>query len=299
MLTPQSENEPAILPLSQQQVWERSEPAEVAPSPQPPSLPPARPKRGPWVFRTGVLAALTLLLAAIFGVGLFAGWQFGRTGTANTTPTTTVSTVNAVEAAQEAVIAKVKPAVVQIDVVTQNASGIGSGIIIDQRGYIVTNKHVVSGALRIEVTLFDGTRLPAQLVGTDPTDDLAVLKVTTQRQLTVATFGDSSQLQVGQFVLALGNPLGMTQSVAYGIISALGRNVSEQQEGATITNAIQVDAAVNAGNSGGALIDLQGKVIGIITLKAVNAEYHVPADGMGFAIPSNRVASFVSQVIGT
>ncbi len=291
MLTPQIKNEPETLPPYQQQLWEISEPAVLAPSPQPPPLPPARPKRRPWVLRTGVLAALTLLLTVIFGVGLFAGWQFGRTGTANMTATSTVTTVNTVEAAQEAVIAKVKPAVVQVDVIAQNKSGIGSGIIIDRRGYIVTNKHVVTGAQRIEVMLSNGTRLSAQLVGTDPADDLAILQA--------ATLGDSSKLQVGQFVLAIGNPLGMTQSVAHGIISALGRNVSEEQGGATIANAIQVDAAVNPGDSGGALFDLQGNVIGILTLQAIDTEHNTPADGMGFAIPSNRVASFVSQLIGT
>ncbi len=299
MLTPQIKNEPEMLSPYQQQLWETSEPAVVAPSPQPPLLPPVGPKRRPWGLRTGVLAALTLLLTIIFGVGLFAGWQFGRTGTTSTTVTTTTSPANAVEAAQEAVIAKVKPAVVQVDVMAQNKSGIGSGIIIDQRGYIVTNKHVVTGAQRIEVVLSDGTRLSAQLVGTDPTDDLAILQVTTHRQLTVATLGDSSKLQVGQFVLAIGNPLGMSQSVAYGIISALGRKVSEEQGGVIIANAIQVDAAVNAGDSGGALFDLQGKVIGILTMKAIDPQFNTPADGMGFAIPSNRVTSFVSQLIRT
>ena len=193
-MTPQIKNEPETLQPYQQQLWEISEPAVLAPSPQPPPLPPARPKCRAGVLRTGVLAALTLLLTVIFGVGLFAGWQFGRTGTASTTATSTVSTANAVEAAQEAVIAKVKPAVVQVDVTAQNKSGIGSGIIIDQRGDIVTNKHVVTGAQRIEVVLSDGAQLTTQLVGTDAADDLAVLKVTTQRQLTVATLGDSSKL---------------------------------------------------------------------------------------------------------
>ncbi len=299
MWTPQIKNEPETPLPYQQQLWERSEPAVVAPSPQPPPWPPARPKRRPWVLRTGVLAVITLLLLVIFGVGLFAGWQFGRTGTPSTTVTATTSPANAVEAAQEAVIAKVKPSVVQVNVTAQNKSGIGSGIIIDQRGYIVTNKHVVTDVQRIEVVLSDGTRLSAQLVGTDPIDDLAILQVTTWRQLTVATLGDSSKLQVGQFVLAIGNPLGLTQSVTHGIISALGRTVSEEQGGATITNAIQVDAAVNPGDSGGALFDLQGNVIGILTLQAINSESNTPADGVGFAIPSNRVASFVSQLIGT
>ncbi len=299
MLTPQTTNEPEPLPPYQQPLWERSEPAGVAPLPQVPPLPPAGPQHRPRVLRTGVLAALTLLLLVIFGVGLFAGWQFGRTGAVSTTVTAPVSTANTAEAAQEAVIAKVTPAVVQIDVTAQNKSGMGSGIIVDQRGDIVTNAHVVSGAQRIEVVLSDGTRLPAQLVGADPAADLALVQVTTQRPLTVATFGDSSQLQVGQFVLAIGNPLGLTQSVGYGIISALGRRIPEAPGGARIANAIQIDAALNPGDSGGALIDLQGQVIGLLTLQAVNTEYNVPADGIGFAIPSNTVAAFVSQLIGT
>ena len=202
---------------------------------------------------------------------------------------------------REAVIAKVRPAVVQINVTTQSGAALGSGVIIDRRGYIVTNNHVVSGAQSIEVVLYDGTSIKnVQLVGTDPADDLAILKITPPASnLTVATLGDSSKLQVGQDVMAIGNPLGITQTVTNGIVSALGRNVSEGQGGATIPNAIQTDAAINPGNSGGALVDMQGNLVGIPTLTAIDPEFNTPANGVGFAIPSNRVNFVATQIIQT
>jgi S1-C subfamily serine protease len=262
---------------------------------------------------TGVLIALTLLLAAVFGTGLFAGWQSGRSNTSAGGPATTMLqpgtgqgpsiptlTASNLEAVREAVVVKVRPAVVQVNVATPRGRGLGSGVIIDRRGYIVTNNHVVEGARRLEVVLYDGTRLPAQLVGTDPADDLAVVKITPPKaSLTVATLGDSSKSQVGQEVLAIGNPLGITQTVTNGIISAVGRNVSEGQNGATIPNAIQTDAPINPGNSGGALVDLQGHVIGIPTLTAIDPQFRTPANGVGFAIPSNRVQFIAPQIIET
>ena len=298
MLTTQIQNEPGAQIPYQQQPWGMPEPGAPPPSPVPPPLPPVSPKRRGTV-RTGALVALTLLLAVIFGVGLFAGWQFSKTSTSTAQPTSTVQATSTVATAQEAAIAKVKAAVVEVAVTTQNASAIGSGVIIDQRGYIVTNNHVVASAQSIEVVLSDGTHLPAQLVGTDPAADLAVLKITTQQKLTVANLGDSSKLQVGEDVLAIGNPLGITESVSHGIISALGRTVSEGQGGGTISNAVQTDAAINPGNSGGALIDLQGNLIGIPTLGVIDTEYNTPANGVGFAIPSNTVAAVVSQLIST
>ncbi len=296
MLIPQIQNEPEAQIPYQQQPWGMPEQGASFPSPVPPPLPPVNPKRRGTV-RTGALVALTLLLAVIFGVGLFAGWQFSKASTSTAQTTSTVSATSTVTTAQEVAIAKVKAAVVEVAVTTQNASAIGSGVIIDQRGYIVTNNHVVAGAQSIEVVLADGTRLPAQLVGTDPATDLAVLKITTQQKLTVASLGDSSKLRVGEDVLAIGNPLGITESVSHGIISALGRTVSEGQGGGTISNAVQTDAAINPGNSGGALIDLQGNLIGIPTLGAIDTEYNTPANGVGFAIPSNTVAAVVSQLI--
>src|SRR6266568_436576 len=228
----------------------------------PSTKPPVNPRRS-----NGGLIAMSLVLMLVLGVGLFAGWQFGHTSTSNggvlqsgTGQQSTVPalTGNNIQAVREAVIAKVRPAVVEVNVTTQQGGAIGSGVVIDGRGYIITNNHVVSGQQSMNVTLYDGTNVPAQLVGTDPTDDLAVVKITPpSKGLTVVTLGDSSKLQVGEDVLAIGNPLGITQTVTNGIISALGRTVSEGQGGATIPGAIQTDAAINPGNSGGALVDMQ------------------------------------------
>ncbi len=276
--------------------------------------PPVNPRRSNGV-RTGAIIALSFVLLVVLGVGLFAGWQFGRTSASTGGASTNVATLqpgtgpqstvpaltgNNEQAVREAVIAKVRPAVVEVNVTTQQGGAIGSGVIIDGRGYIVTNNHVVNGAQSMTVTLYDGTNLQAQLVGTDPADDLAVVKITPpSKGLTVATIGDSSKLQVGQDVMAIGNPLGITQTVTNGIISALGRNVSEGQGGATIPNAIQTDAAINPGNSGGALVDMQGNLVGIPTLTAIDPEFNTPANGVGFAIPSNRVATIVPQIISS
>lgn len=289
----------------------RPAPANQTNYSQPPQQPPRRPRNG---LRTGVILVLTLLLALVFGTGLFAGWQFGHGSAAVADPANTgllqpgtraVATVpaltgNNIETVREAVIAKVRPAVVQVNVTTQSGAGLGSGVIIDKRGYIVTNNHVVNGAQSIEVVLYDGTSIKnVQLVGTDPADDLAVLKITPPAaNLTVAHLGDSSSLTVGQDVLAIGNPLGITQTVTNGIISALGRNVNEQN-GAIIPNAIQTDAPINPGNSGGALVDMQGNLVGIPTLTAIDPEFNTPASGVGFAIPANRVNYIATQLIDT
>jgi len=260
-------------------------------------------------FRAGAILILALVLLLVFGVGLFAGWQFTKSSTSSSStlqpgisPVVTVPPLsgNNVQAVRVAVIQKVSPAVVQVNVTTQSGGAIGSGVIIDKRGYIVTNNHVVSGAQSLTVTLYDGSKLPAQLTGTDPADDLAVIKITPPATgLIVAQLGDSSKLQVGQEVLVIGNPLGITQTVTNGIVSALGRNVSEGQGGATIPNAIQTDAPINPGNSGGALVDLVGNLVGIPTLTAIDPEFNTPANGVGFAIPSNRVAFIVPQIIQT
>jgi S1-C subfamily serine protease len=117
----------------------------------------------------------------------------------------------------------------------------------------VTNNHVIEGAKQIQVELYDGMQLPAQLIGTDPPDDLAVIKITPPKNMAVAAIGDSSQLAVGEDVIAIGNPLGITQTVTSGIVSALGRNVPAGP-GVVILNAVQTDAAINPGNSGGALL---------------------------------------------
>lgn len=297
MLHPDASNEPTV-PYT---------PGTFQPGP-PPTTPDR--KRGGGL-RTGAILLLTLLLAVVFGTGLFAGWEFGHSnattsrsavGTlqpgANPQPTIPPYTANNIEAVREAVIAKVRPAVVQVNVMTQRGAALGSGVIIDKRGYIVTNNHVVDGAQNIQVVLYDGTRLPAQVTGTDPADDLAVVKINPPANMAVIAVGDSSKLRVGQDVLAVGNPLGITQTVTNGIISALNRNVNEGQgSSAVLPGAIQTDAPINPGNSGGALVDMQGNLIGIPTLAAIDPEFNTPANGVGFAIPSNRVKLIVPQII--
>jgi S1-C subfamily serine protease len=199
---------------------------------------------------------LAVALLLIFGVGLFAGWEFGRgaplpntqpsaagiTGNGSSSTGLLPAKADPIVAAREAVLAKIQPSVVQVNVELPQGAGIGSGVIIDKQGYIVTNNHVVTDAQSIEVVLFNGQRQTAQVVGSDPSNDLAVLKIAPPRSLVVAPFGDSSKLHVGDEVLAIGNPLGITQTVTHGIISALNRRVSEGKGGASIHDAIQTDA---------------------------------------------------------
>ncbi len=254
-------------------------------------------------------SSILWLAALIVGILLFvAGWAVGHATAApavgalqpSASPQATVPalTGNNISTVREAVINKVRPEVVLITIATQQGTGLGSGVIIDNRGYIVTNNHVVSGARTAQVTLYDGTKADAQISGTDPADDLAVIKITPPAKgMAVATLGDSSKLAVGADVLAIGNPLGITQTVTNGIVSALGRTVSEGQGGATLPGAIQTDAPINPGNSGGALVDLQGNIVGIPTLTAIDPEFNAPANGVGFAIPSNRVKLIAPQII--
>jgi S1-C subfamily serine protease len=278
----------------------------IEPNSMPTSLPPFpdESRRPTHRLRTGTIFLLTLLLIGVFGVGLFAGWQFSavdfstvfRVGTdkvpLRVAPAQSAFSGENIETIREAVIAKVRPAIVQVNVLTQTGKALGSGVVIDQRGYIVTNNHVVAGARQIQVKLSDGTLLAATVMGATRDDDLAVLKVTAPKaKLIVARLGDSAQLQVGQEVLAVGNPLGITQTVTSGIVSALGRTVG------ALRDTVQTDAEINPGNSGGALIDLQGEVIGIPTATAVDPEFKKPASGVGFAIPSNRVQFIVPQLI--
>ncbi|GCE24366.1 S1C family serine protease [Dictyobacter kobayashii] len=256
--------------------------------------------------RTGAIFFMAVALLIIFGFGLFAGWQFASgsaSTTANTTHTTTTSstsssTVNSTlaQTQQEVAIEKIKPSVVELDITTAQGEQLGSGVIIDKNGDIITNNHVVDGAQTIKAVLDDGRTLTAQLVGTAAADDLAVVRIQPFAKMEVATIGDSGQLTVGENVLAVGNPLGITETVTSGIISALNRSVTESNN-VTINNAIQTDAAINPGNSGGALINEQGELVGIPTLAAINTESNTPANGVGFAIPSSLVKTALSQIL--
>lgn len=185
----------------------------------------------------------------------------------------------------------------------------GSGVIYqkkDGKAYIVTNNHVVEDSDALEVILSDGTKLTAKKVGTDSTTDLAVLSISADKVTTVASFGDSSALQAGQTVLAIGSPLGSqyASSVTQGIVSATSRTVDVTDEDTNQTvgqeTVIQTDAAINSGNSGGPLINLSGQVIGINSMKLSSSSSDsstATIEGMGFAIPSNEVVSIINQLV--
>jgi S1-C subfamily serine protease len=201
----------------------------------------------------------------------------------------TTTAALALQTQMVAVIKAVTPSVVQIE----TESGLGSGIVYDGKGNIITNAHVVGTATSFQVTLSDGKTYPATLVGSYAPDDIAVIHVAASG-LVPATFGDSSKLSVGDFVLALGNPLGLQSSVTEGIVSAVGRQVSEPS-GNALPDVIQTSAAINPGNSGGALVDLLGNVVGIPTLSAGSQSGGVA--GIGFAISSNRARVIADQLI--
>lgn len=243
----------------------------------------------------------TLLTGAITGailcllIGGLVGWQIGKHNAASQDGG--VIGYKSGLMTPEQVIAQDRQAVVQINVRTAQGKAVGSGVIIDTQGHIITNAHVVSGGQAYNVVLFDGRSLSANLVGTDTADDLAVVKITPPGKMFVMPIGDSSKLEVGNSVLAIGNPLGITQTVTQGIVSALGRTVNEGDGGGIIVNAVQTDAAINPGNSGGALVALDGNLIGIPTLVAIDPEFKTPANGVGFAVPSNRVKFIAPQLI--
>src|SRR5256714_6154901 len=208
----------------------------------------------------------------------------------STTPAS-LSTGAALQNAFVSVYRKVSPSVVQI----QTSEGLGSGIVFDTKGDIVTNAHVVGAAKTFTVTTSTGKQFKATLVGTFEADDLAVIKVS-GASLHPATFADSSKLRVGDLAMAIGNPLGLQSSVTQGIVSALGRQEPEGN-GVVLQNAIQTSAPINPANSGGALVNFRGSVIGIPTLAAADPQLGGAAAGIGFAIPSNTVKSIATQII--
>jgi S1-C subfamily serine protease len=214
---------------------------------------------------------------------------------ASSSPSTTLaSSGSAALALQEQMVAVIKQVTPSV-VVIETDSGLGSGIIYDNNGDIVTNAHVVGTATTFKVTLSDGHIYTGTLVGSYTPDDIAVINIKATG-LSPATFGNSAQLSVGDVVLAMGNPLGLQSSVTEGIVSALGRQVSEPA-GNALPDAIQTSAAINPGNSGGALVDLNGEVVGIPTLEATDAQLGGAAAGIGFAISSNRAKTIADQLI--
>jgi serine protease Do len=170
------------------------------------------------------------------------------------------------------------------------AQSLGSGFVWSSDGTIITNNHVVEGASAISVNFNDGSKLPAQLIGVDADSDVAVLRVSA-KNLATAPIGTSSDLMIGETVVAVGNPFGLSGSVTTGVVSALGRSVPSKEQGRTFTDFIQTDASINPGNSGGPLLNIEGKVIGINTAIYANAQ------GIGFAIPVDRAKKVVQDIL--
>ncbi|MCX7653757.1 MAG: Do family serine endopeptidase [Fervidobacterium sp.] len=212
------------------------------------------------------------------------------------------------------------PAVVKIDVVAQTevyidpfirefykqffgdiprqfeeSDSVGSGFIISKEGYIVTNYHVVKGAKKITVTMLSGDVYEAQYIGGDEELDIAVVKINAKKDLPVVELGDSDKIQIGEWAIAIGNPLGFQHTVTVGVISAVGRKIPKPDGSGYYTNLLQTDAAINPGNSGGPLLNIYGQVIGINTA-IINPSQ---AMNIGFAIPINTAKRFINQIIAT
>ena len=258
-----------------------------------------------------IIAILTLLLGCLPCGTLFPQSPPAAPTVAPTATTAPPATTppaaepaNTLEAQIEAVYETAGPAVVNITSVSYTydfffrpvpQEGTGSGFLFDADGNIVTNYHVVENAEKLSVTLADGQVYPATIVGVDPSNDLAVIRIAADTLPSPLTLSDSDALRVGQFVVAIGNPFGLERTLTVGVISSLGR-VIQSPDGRFIGEAIQTDAAINPGNSGGPLLDLQGRVIG------VNSQIVSPSRanaGIGFAVPANTVRRVVPQLIAT
>ncbi|MEV7551989.1 trypsin-like peptidase domain-containing protein [Amycolatopsis sp. NPDC089917] len=303
-----------------QQQYPGYTPWQAAPNPlftPPPAqtqapVPPPRKKAG----RVAVLVSATALAAALVGgVGGAALVGFGSASSASGTGSSTVATGqpvgNTTSGDVSGVAAKVTPSVVQVNVTTAQGEAVGSGVILTADGRILTNAHVVADAQGdVTVTLSDGKQYKAGVVGADTKADIAVIQAKGASGLTAASLGDSGKLAVGQQVVAIGSPGGLQNTVTTGIVSALNRKLDELSSGqerrspySRTTNeagpsytAIQTDAPINQGNSGGALVDAQGNVIGI------NSALYNPTStgsiGIGFAIPINDAKKIVDQIVG-
>jgi S1-C subfamily serine protease len=228
-------------------------------------------------------------VGAIVAAGVVAGLALasGRTHQAAQSP---AAATLALQTTFENVVTRVSPSVVQIE----TSGGLGSGIVFDAQGHIVTNAHVVGDASRFTVTFPNGRRAQATLVGKFEPDDLAVIHVS-GGSVKPASFA-TAKVRRGQIVLAIGNPLGFRSSVTEGIVSAVRQNIPEGS-GVVLPSVIQTSAAINPGNSGGALVDLSGRVVGIPTLAAADPELGGAAAGIGFAIPSTLVTDIAGQIV--
>jgi putative serine protease PepD len=268
--------------------------------PGPPSAPPAPPRApGPVQRSTTVVALVASLIGGLIGAGATVVAVRNTDVGSVLDPDAklgdaTLPTQNTELTPVATVAAKLLPSVVSINVSGAEGRGTGSGVVIRSDGYIITNNHVVAGASTIEIVPASGEPVAADLVGRDPDTDIAVIKAR-QRGLLPATLGRSSTLTVGDTVVAVGSPLGLTGTVTSGIVSALNRRGITN--GTVFTNFIQTDAAINPGNSGGALADIHGTVVGINSAIATTGSGG--SIGLGFAIPIDEARSVAEEIIRT
>ena len=275
--------------------------AQPTPAQSEPATPdPKKPRR----HGAGVRAVLLGVAGGVVGAAALTGVLLG-TGVIGKTSTTftngssqsiTITPSDEDTSTATAVAAKSLPSVVTITATTSSSEGLGSGVVLDTEGNIITNNHVVEDADTLTVTI-NGKSYDATLVGTDSSSDIAVIKADLQGDsVTPIEVGDSSELEVGDWVMTVGSPFGLEQSVSQGIVSALTRNeLMTSSSGNTLyTNLIQVDAAINPGNSGGALVNSQGQLVGICTLYSSDTESFA---GIGFAIPGNYAVDVAQKII--
>jgi putative serine protease PepD len=272
----------------------------AAPPQSPPPLPPnAHSHRGGdrrWPRRVAGGAALLALVAGGGTAGGVVAERYlvdhGGTSTVATTASTTATTTE--QDTLAAVAAKVSPSVVTVLVDGARVSALGSGVVISADGLILTNNHVISSGGTVSVRLSSGRTVPASVVATDTTHDLALVQATGLTGLTPVTFGTNDSVVVGDTVLAFGAPLGLEGTVTSGIVSATGRSLDTGTE--KLTGLLQTDAAINEGNSGGALVDTAGTVIGINVAIATADNTSSGNVGLGFAIPAGTVTAAITQL---
>lgn len=314
---------PQSAPAQQGQSQNAAQPATApqpaqsgAPQPGPTAPQPApKPKKDRRNWKTFGFAFAGALVACVLAIGVFVLVN-NNNSDYTIKETSSGITINANGddmTLASAVAAKTLPSVVNINVYANTASqsfspfgaipgtqaqtelqqtSLGSGVVLSADGYILTNNHVVDGADALEVVA-EGETYEAKLIGTDPSSDLAVIKVD-GATLKPIELGNSADLVVGEWVMAAGSPFGMEQSVSTGIVSAVNRSYADEESGAIYTNMIQTDAAINSGNSGGALVDAEGKLIGINTLIMSTSG---TSSGVGFAIPVDYAAGIAEQII--
>ncbi len=261
-----------------------------------------KPRRG--LGAVVVASALSAVLGVGAGLGAYAFFTDGSVASPITVTTQSAADTPKLDGTIAAAAAKIQPSVVTITVQSGSSGDIGTGEILDTDGHILTNNHVVAAAAKsgtITVTFNNGTTTPAKIVGTSDTNDLAVIKVDGVKDLTPAAFAKSSSIEVGQAVVAVGAPLGLSESVTSGIVSNTARPVRSGDDGNAVYLAVQTDAAINPGNSGGPLVDLNGDVVGINSSIASTSSSsdgsQAGSIGIGFAIPADVAGRVASELI--